>query len=193
MAISYTTGEKILINIIVAFPKIENAKSIKNILVRSGFSVDAIATNGSQVLQYANSLDGGILICSARFSDMMYTELYEYLPSTFQMLLMASMDVMNDRSVPNLMCLSMPLKVNELIQTVDTMSYSLNRMRKKKRMQPKERSEEEKKILQDAKELLMARNGMSEEEAHRYIQKRSMDNGTGLTETAQMILSLMHC
>ena len=119
--------------------------------------------------------------------------IYEYLPSTFQMLLMASMDVMNDRSVPNLMCLSMPLKVNELIQTVDTMSYSLNRMRKKKRMQPKERSEEEKKILQDAKELLMARNGMSEEEAHRYIQKRSMDNGTGLTETAQMILSLMHC
>ena len=30
---------------------------------------------------------------------------------------------------------------------------------------------------------------MTEEEAHRYIQKRSMDNGTGLTETAQMILS----
>ena len=33
--------------------------------------------------------------------------------------------------------------------------------------------------------------GMTEEEAHRYIQKRSMDNATGLTETAQMILSLM--
>lgn len=182
-----------MINIIVAFPKIENAKSIKNILVRSGFSVDAIATNGSQVLQYANGLDGGILICSARFPDMMYTELHEYLPSTFQMLLMASADVMDDRSIPNLMCLSMPLKVNELIQTVDTMSYTLSRMRKKKRMQPKERSDEEKKILQDAKELLMARNGMTEEEAHRYIQKRSMDNGTRLTETAQMILSLLHC
>ena len=38
----------------------------------------------------------------------------------------------------------------------------------------------------------MVRNNMSEEEAHRYIQKRSMDNGTGLIETAQMILSLMH-
>lgn len=32
---------------------------------------------------------------------------------------------------------------------------------------------------------------MTEEEAHRYIQKRSMDNGTDLTETAQMILSLL--
>ena len=90
------------------------------------------------------------------------------------------------------MCLSMPLKVHELIQTVETMSYTITRMRKKRRTEPKVRSEEEKRMLQDAKELLMVRNNMSEEEAHRYIQKRSMDNGTGLIETAQMILSLMH-
>ena len=46
-------------------------------------------------------------------------------------------------------------------------------------------------MIRKAKELLMARNNMTEEEAHRYIQKRSMDNGTDLTETAQMILSLL--
>ena len=45
--------------------------------------------------------------------------------------------------------------------------------------------------MEKAKAVLMERNGFSEEEAHRYIQKRSMDNGTGLVETAQMILSLM--
>jgi hypothetical protein len=39
--------------------------------------------------------------------------------------------------------------------------------------------------------LLMARNSFTEEEAHKYIQKRSMDNGTGLVEVAQMILSLL--
>lgn len=44
-------------------------------------------------------------------------------------------------------------------------------------------------MIAEAKALLMERNNMTEEEAHRYIQKRSMDNGTGLTETAQMILS----
>ena len=32
---------------------------------------------------------------------------------------------------------------------------------------------------------------MTEEEAHRYLQKRSMDNGTGIVETAQMVLSIM--
>ena len=50
---------------------------------------------------------------------------------------------------------------------------------------------DEQEMIAEAKALLMERNNMTEEEAHRYIQKRSMDNGTGLTETAQMILSLL--
>ena len=45
--------------------------------------------------------------------------------------------------------------------------------------------------IKDAKELLMARNHMTEEEAHRYLQKTSMDSGTNLVETAQMVLSMM--
>ena len=37
-------------NIIVAFSKQEDAKSIKNILTRNGFQVVAICTSGAQVL-----------------------------------------------------------------------------------------------------------------------------------------------
>ena len=180
-----------MVNIIVAVPKAENAESIKRILLRSGYPVDAVATTGAQALQFANSLKGGILICNYRFVDMMYTELYEYLPPSFQMLLVASPDVCSDRQIADLMCLAMPLKVHELVQTLEMISYSIARKRKKERMQPKQRSEEEQKLLNGAKDLLMERNNMTEEEAHRYIQKRSMDNGTGLVETAQMILSLM--
>ena len=122
----------------------------------------------------------------------MFFELHDSLPAGFDMLLIASANQLRECNAGDIICLSMPLKVHELIQTVETMSYTITRMRKKRRMEPKVRSEEEKRMLQDAKELLMVRNNMSEEEAHRYIQKRSMDNGTGLIETAQMILSLMH-
>ena len=38
---------------------------------------------------------------------------------------------------------------------------------------------------------LAAGNQMTEEEAHRYLQKTSMDNGTSFTETAQMILGML--
>ena len=42
-----------------------------------------------------------------------------------------------------------------------------------------------------AKAILLERNQMTEEEAHRYLQKTSMDNGTSFTETAQMILGML--
>ena len=99
--------------------------------------------------------------------------------------------VCGERDVENLVCLSTPLKINELLQTVEMMEYMITRRRKKARQKPKERSEEEMNLISGAKALLMERNNLTEEEAHRYMQKRSMDNGTGLTETAQMILSLL--
>ena len=40
-------------NVIVAFPKIENARSIKSILVKHGFQVGKVCFTGAQVLQYA--------------------------------------------------------------------------------------------------------------------------------------------
>ena len=59
------------------------------------------------------------------------------------------------------------------------------------RHQAKQLAQEDQQSMRKAKELLMARNSFTEEEAHKYIQKRSMGNGTGLVEVAQMILSLL--
>lgn len=169
----------------------EVALNIKKILLQSGYPVTAVCTTGAQALQSMNALEDGVLVCGFRFVDMMYEELYEYLPKDFQMLLIASSSAVMEREVDNLVCLSMPLKVHQLLQTLEMMDYTITRKRKQMRSRPKERSEDEQRILKQAKGILMERNGMTEEEAHRYIQKRSMDNGTGLVETAQMILSLM--
>ena len=70
------------------------------------------------------------------------------------------------------------------------MGMNKTRRRKKVRAKPKQRAEAEKKILWEAKSILMERNHMTEEEAHRYIQKCSMDSGTSLTETAEMVISM---
>jgi response regulator NasT len=178
-------------NIVIAFPKKEIATNIKKILAQSGYPVVAVCTTGAQALQSLNGLEDGVLICGVRFVDMMYEEIYEYLPSDFQMLLIASASAVLDREVDNLVCLSTPLKVHELLGTLEMMDYTITRNRRRMRAKGKTRSVEEREILDQAKGVLMERNSMTEEEAHRYIQKRSMDNGTGMVETAQMILSLM--
>ena len=86
--------------------------------MQNGHHVDAVCTTGAQALQNANELDGGIMVCGYRFVDMMYTELHEYLPPQFEMLLVASPGNCGERDVENLVCLSTPLKINELLQTV---------------------------------------------------------------------------
>ena len=143
-------------------------------------------------MAHANSLGDGILVCGCKYPDMIYSELRSVLPSHFQMLLVASQRVLSECSDPDLMCIAMPLKVRDLLNTLDLMAEQTARRKKRLRQKPKARSEEEKKIVLEAKSLLMERNHMSEEEAHRYIQKCSMDSGTNLVETAQMVLSLMN-
>lgn len=104
------------------------------------------------------------------------------------MLLVASPSHCKEREIENLVCLTTPLKANELLATLQMMECTF--ARKKKRVQKKEHTKEEKTLILRAKSLLMDRNNLSEDEAHRYLQKRSMENGVNLVETAQMILSL---
>ena len=42
--------------------------------------------------------------------------------------------------------------------------------------------------MEQAKAVLMGRDGMTEEQAHRFLQKRSMDQGTRLADTARRVL-----
>ena len=178
-------------NLIVALPKLEDAKRIKNMLVRSGFRVTGVCTAGAQVISLTDGLNDGIVICSYKLTDMVYSVLREGLPEGFEMLLMASDRLLSQCGGEGIVCLTMPLKLNDLVNTVEMMTAKLERRRRKARQKPKVRSAEEEEAIREAKALLMVRNHLTEEEAHKYLQKCSMDSGTNLAETAYMVLSMM--
>lgn len=50
------------------------------------------------------------------------------------------------------------------------------------------RTAEEEALLNRAKERLMSARGLTEAQAHRWLQKQSMDNGVRMAETARRIL-----
>ena len=183
-------GERV-INIIVVLPKPEDARGVRGLLMKNGFQVNAVCTTGSQVLSKTDELNDGIVVCGYRLSDMMYSELHDCLPKRFEMLLLASHGVLNDCIGNDIVCLAMPLKVHDLVNTVAMMSQAIERRRRRARSKPRERSAEETALIKKAKELLMNRNNMSEEEAYRYMQKCSMDSGTNMVETAEMVLVMM--
>lgn len=107
------------------------------------------------------------------------------------MVTISSREQWEDNGDDSVVSLSQPLKVHELISTMEMVVCNVERIRKKRRSQPRHRSREEQELIERAKNILMERNNMTESEAHRYLQKTSMDNGTSFTETAQMILSMM--
>lgn len=179
-------------SLVVVFPKIDDAKSIKNLLVKSGFTVNGTCTTGAQVLELVDSLGAGVVISAYRLSDMMFRELAESLPPGFELLLMASQaNIQAVAGEKGIMAISMPLKVHDLINTVDMICSGIDRRRRKARQIPKTRSAEDTVLIASAKELLMQRNHMTEDEAHRYLQKCSMDTGTNLVEAAHMVLDLL--
>ncbi|MCM1056578.1 MAG: response regulator [Firmicutes bacterium] len=178
-------------NIMIALPRLEDAKGIKNILVRGGFKVTGICTTGAQAISQADGLHDGIVICGYKLKDMVFSELHECLPPGFEMLLIASGHLLGQCEGSGIMCLSMPLKTGELLSTVGMMAENVQRRRRRARQEPKTRNAGEEEAIKKAKELLMDRNHMSEEEAHRYLQKCSMDSGTNMAETALMVLAMM--
>ncbi|MDE7156983.1 MAG: ANTAR domain-containing protein [Lachnospiraceae bacterium] len=181
-----------MIDIIVVFPQMKDGQGIRNLLVRNGYRVGIACTSGAQAKTYMDNIDYGIVVCGYKFSDMMYSELFHDLGPTFEMLLVASRAKLEEGVADGIVCVEMPLKSYDLLNTLEMMMQALERIRKKGRQKPKERNVAQKAIIDEAKKLLMNTRNMTEEEAHRFIQKSSMDSGTNMVETAQMVLQIMH-
>lgn len=176
--------------IVVILPKLDDAKKIRKILLGHGFSHVFAYSSASLALQEINRHECGLVISGFRLKDMHYMELLESLPRYFEFVLMGSPGVIGEAE-RGILCLAIPLKIHDLVNTANMIMQQLEK-RIKKEKGPKKRSEREQNYIRNAKFLLMERNHLTEEDAHRYIQKCSMDNGTNMVETAQMILTLMY-
>lgn len=178
-------------SIVIVLPKIEDAKKIRSVLERHGFSVASVCNTASSALASASELGSGVMISGYRLPDMNYLDLAECLPKDFELLLLASARVISEVP-PSILSVQMPMKAGDLVNTVNMILTQQERKRKKEKNKPKTRSWKEQNYISNAKMMLMQRNHLSEEDAYRYIQKSSMDSGTNMVETAQMLLMLFY-
>lgn len=177
--------------IIVALPKIEDAKRIRRILTDHGFENIVSCNTASAALIEANRHQRGLVISSYKLPDMHYSQLAQCIPDYFEMLLIGSATTVSAGG-SGIMAITTPVKIYDLVNTVELMAGQAEKRYKKAKKKPKKRSEREENYIKNAKLLLMERNHLSEEEAFRYIQKCSMDSGTNMVETAQMVLTLIY-
>lgn len=107
-----------MVNVIVLFAKIEEAKSIKNLLVRHGINVTQVCTTGAQAAQAADACDDGLIICGYQYPDMLFSELAANIPDYFDMLVIASRVHYEACRESGITCLPMPLRTQDFINTV---------------------------------------------------------------------------
>ena len=178
--------------ILISMPRYEDAGHIQRIVSGSGFWEQSyICESGNEMLRCAEDRDVSLVICTKRLPDMGYEELSTYLPASVNMLLLTK-DAGLEPFSSNIIKLLMPFRSDDLIDTLRMLipgSFSSGRRSRPQKPKP-QRSEEEQKLIEKAKVTLMDRNGMTEPEAFRYIQKTSMDMGRTMIESAQMILML---
>ncbi len=130
-------------------------------------------------------MGSGIVICSYKLSDMMASDLAYDLHRAALVLAIAPVSQMALCENEDLFKLPAPVTRSDLLASVRMLIQIEDRYFRT--MLP-HRSGEEEDLIKKAKEVLMSRNCMTEPEAHRFLQKKSMDTGSKMVDTARMII-----
>lgn len=171
--------------IVTVFAREEAQRRILRMLKAGGYAVAGCFFSGADVIRAVRKLECTAVVCSFRLRDMTAAELAQNLAPDTAVLVIASASNLDRCQGENLYKLPVPASRTDLYASVDML---LQFRRKRARRSPPQRREEAQRLIRRAKELLMDVDCMSEAEAHRFVQKRSMDSGLRLEQTARLII-----
>ncbi len=177
-------------SILVANSNADSAKKIAAVLRSGGLNVSGVCTSGSQVIDFTNRhYQGGIVVCSEKLTDMLALNLPRVVGPGYDFLFLLKSQQSNVSDSLASTSLILPINRMDLIFTVNMLLNisDFSSVSVKKKMASG--TLDEKQVIESAKSILIERNHFTEPQAHRFIQKKSMDMGRKMVETALIILN----
>ena len=171
-------------SVIIAFENQKNALRVKEILEGDGAADCLLCRTADQLRRACRQFRVPVVVCGHKLGDQTAQLIFEDLPAC-AMLVLARQDLLELMDNDDIFRLPAPVSRVDLLASV-RMLLQVGRWLER-RVRP-QRSQEERTLIDQAKAVLMDRGGMTEEQAHRYLQKKSMDSGAKLTQTAQLVL-----
>ena len=171
--------------VIVAFESSQTAERIRYVLESGATASCVLCRTADQVRRAVHKLHITAVVCGFKLADQGAEALFRDLPPTCAMLVLAPQNLLELLQEEDIFRLATPVSKGDLTGSVRML---LQMGRRLERTFKPRRSSEEQALIDQAKALLMERSGMSEAQAHRFLQKTSMDNSARLVQTAQMIL-----
>lgn len=169
--------------IVVAFERQSNCDRLREALESTGEFSCLICRSAAQVKRTVAKLRLDLVVCGFKLTDESCETLYFDLPQRCAMLMVAPQAQLELCAAPGIFKLPAPVGRGSLLASVRMLAQLAQTSQA-----PARRSQEEKELVARAKTLLMEQDGMTEAEAHRWLQKRSMDHGARLTDTARRVL-----
>ena len=173
--------------VIVAFESGGNSAKIKEILESEGEFSCLVCRSAAEVKRVARRQQPCIVVCGFKLVDGSCEYLFHDLPEGCFMLMVGPQANLELSESEGIFKLQSPVRRGELLASVRMLVQFQRYIPREKR--PSNRGEEERRLIAQAKEVLMDRHGMTEEQAHRFLQKQSMDNGAKLIDTARLVLA----
>ena len=165
-------------DIIVVYPKKETALSLRSLIEKNGFHVTHICALGSSALEIAHEKQSGIIVCPFLLRDITAAELAEQVPPGFDIIALSKNG--SEQYMGNLITLPVPMDREDFLNTVHMLASSKSSFTR--------RTGEDGEYISKAKEALMHIKGMSETQAHKYLQQQSMKSGKKIAAAAMDIL-----
>jgi len=193
-------------SLIIAHPDHDMAGKLHHLLRSNGLPVLGIATSGAQVLQQeALCAEGGIVICPFRLPDLSANEIRRLLAPASDLLVLANARQISQIYGEGIYTLVQPFSSQDvldaargllvhqppptLLSPLEALHYGQPAVSSAGADKtPVNRSAEEQLTIERAKTFLMQRKHLTEPEAHRFLQKRSMESGIRIVELARRLL-----
>ena len=167
--------------LIVAFSDRQLTSRVSHALEAEGLSVFRACCTGNAVMQAFNICQDGVLICGTHFADRTADMLAWDLGKRVLILVVGRAEQLELCEHPDLHRLQAPFSKQELTARVnDLLREHANRL--------PHRSEQERRLIEEAKGILMREFGLTEKEAHQSMQKESMRCGIKMIEGARRIV-----
>ena len=154
---------------------------LSRLLASSGYSVYRLCAFSGELRRALTECEDGIVIITGGLMDARPDDIAADFGTLFQFLLIGRPEALEACESPQVFKLAYPCSGSAVIGAIEMLSQ-LHYMRLP------HRSGGDRKLVEDAKRLLMARYQIDEPEAHRRMQLYAMRHGIKMTDYAQLLL-----
>jgi two-component system, response regulator PdtaR len=181
-------------SVIIAFSNPLLTGWVTSVLNRGGYSIEYAFKTAGDVVRVADFCTSPVVVSGFQFTDMTAEDLKHVLDGRLELVTIVLPHQRDLIERDDMTVVPYPLTPVDLLQAIELVEKNAaesavhSDVSVPGKARQSERPAEEKLLILKAKNVLMESMQMTESQAHRFLQKSSMDRGLKLIDAAKMVI-----